>query len=432
MINHGVWDMKDKQLIFLALSVKALIISLGISLFYIQSIFCVAQWFDPIASDTSIRRAIERSNAPINEYSTSGYTGLMNAAMKGMYDIVELFLRRGAKVNFKSKTDSVQQGDTALLLAINNSNYSGTAKLVGLLLDNDAKPDIANAKGKSAMHKVLDITDKKLRLEVAKLLLDYGADINAQTNQGNTMMHLAAERRDKIWIRTMRDNYNSILDLGIKNEEGLTPAQLAKKRGYSGQDSVLSALTKPDRVLGQGYGKFNEKNSLGQNGLMAALMRNDDAFVDRMISKKIDINDEDNEGKTALFYAVESERPLYYVKKMIANDADVHERDDRGKTALFSVPNIKNIKERILVAKELIDNGASLDARDDDGNTIWHEAVEQGDYGLIKFLKKQAPLAKNTEGKTALEVARQRLKDKKLTPEQREKAKKIIDALTEK
>ncbi|ANV98602.1 hypothetical protein BBW65_07245 [Helicobacter enhydrae] len=112
-----------------------------------------------------------------------GMTPLYNACRSGWTDVVELMIARGADV------DEASYGETPLL------------KVTG--------------------RKVNDV-------ELAKVLLGNGADVNAQDTQGNTPLYHAIMNRNKKMIQLLLDNG---ADMYIKNKRGDSAARyiLSKK-----------------------------------------------------------------------------------------------------------------------------------------------------------------------------------------------------------
>ena len=426
--------MKTEKLFSLIIGLKLLLLILGISILWIQKLQGQPVWFNPVESDASIRQAIKAQEAPLNSYNKDGYTGLMKMVIDGRYDMVQLFVEAKTNLNLKAKTDSIQKGDTALRLAVSFGSKINQPYIIRYLIDRKADVSIPNALGEQAIHVLRNIDDYDERLAVLNQLMEHGADINAQTNQGNTMLHLTVEHRDKKWIRVLRDTFGSQLNMDIRNNEGLTPLALAKKRNYVGDDSVVYYLEEYQPVLGEGYGGYRDRNELDQTPLMVAIIRNDISFAQTMIQRGVPINATDNFGKTALFYAVESKEPVKFVTMLITENVHVKIADKQGKTALHLVPDMKQKGKQIKVAKLLIKAGANINARDKSGNTIWHIMAKKGATALIRSLKKAfGRLLQNKSGKTALDVARDHQKkvkaSKKSTKKEKQKAARLSSSL---
>jgi serine/threonine-protein phosphatase 6 regulatory ankyrin repeat subunit B len=66
--------------------------------------------------------------------------------------------------------------------------------------------------------------------EIVKLLIDGGADVNAQSKDGWTALMVAARWRTPEFVRVLID---AGTDIHIKNDEGLTALMLAKERGHT-------------------------------------------------------------------------------------------------------------------------------------------------------------------------------------------------------
>ena len=90
-----------------------------------------------------------------------------------------------------------------------------------------------------------------------------------------------------------------------------------------------------------------------------------------MWGKSIDVNARDEKGSTPLHLAV-NRRDLDLIKLLLGKGANVNAKDNRGNTPLecafnntysYNVQTDSRIKMNI--AKELIENGASIDIRND-------------------------------------------------------------------
>ena len=88
---------------------------------------------------------------------------------------------------------------------------------------------------------------------------------------------------------------------------------------------------------------------------------------------------------------------------LFENGADVDAKDNEGRTALFWAAS----NGRVEVVKVLIENGANVDVKDENGKTALHWAALYGHFDVANFLiEKGADVdAKNIYSKTALHWA---------------------------
>ena len=95
------------------------------------------------------------------------------------------------------------------------------------------------------------------------------------------------------------------------------------------------------------------------------------AEVKRLIEEGTDVNAQDNEGWTALMWALEYGH-TEVVKLLIEEGADVNAKDKKGFTALMYSSREGNTE----IVKLLIEAGADVNAKDKDGFTAFMWAFE--------------------------------------------------------
>lgn len=120
-------------------------------------------------------------NVNVNAKNSYGTTALMAAAQTGNDYILKLLIKNGADVNIKNK-----HGRSALMLA----DYSST-ETIKVLLENGADVDSRNKYGATTLMLVSGAYDNYF--EVVKLLIRYGANINAKDNEGKSAITYAME-----------------------------------------------------------------------------------------------------------------------------------------------------------------------------------------------------------------------------------------------
>ena len=121
--------------------------------------------------------------ADVKSANDGGVTPLLRGAANEDPQVAALLLRMGADVNHRSNTNT-----TPLHGAATNSNPD----VVALLLERGAASDIevANQSGRRPLHYALQFNSNP---EVAGILVAYGADPQAQDNEGNTPCQLAQQ-----------------------------------------------------------------------------------------------------------------------------------------------------------------------------------------------------------------------------------------------
>ena len=146
-----------------------------------------------------------------------GNTALMAASKGGYHDIVAMLLSHDAGID-----QGNEDGTTALMIA----SLEGHHEVVKILLNHYAEVNLKNFDGYTA----LMYASTKGHHEVVKILLDYHADVNAQNNEGNTALHesLTTQITPNI-VNVVKLLLSEGGDLEILNKENKAVLELAEK-----------------------------------------------------------------------------------------------------------------------------------------------------------------------------------------------------------
>ncbi len=163
---------------------------------------------------------------------------------------------------------------------------------------------------------------EKNQLEMAELLLDKGAEVNAKDKDDRTALMLAAEdgKADVVKLLLNRGaNANS------QTRDGITALMLAVGKGH--YDAVKALLERQADV--------NAKDKDGQTALMEAAWKRHSQIVKLLIDKGAEVNAKTTKGWTPLHSAAAGGHPEI-IKLLLDKGAEVNAKTDNGETALLT------------------------------------------------------------------------------------------------
>lgn len=197
----------------------------------------------------------------INQASKDGGTALIVAAQCGHMDVVQELLRRGADPHaaMKDRATAVfvasQNGHTSVVRTLLNAGAKANVRrvdgasplwiasqmghqgVVRLLLGHGVNPDVTRHDGATPLFKA----SHKGHVEVVHELLPYNPCLSLLKN-GESALHAAALYGH---LRVMKALVQAGADPGLKNDQGLTPIQIAAQaRHYEAVQLLKDALAK--------------------------------------------------------------------------------------------------------------------------------------------------------------------------------------------
>ena len=225
------------------------------------------------------------------------------------------------------------------------------------------------------------------RIDEAKQEFAMPSDINAVDEDGNTVLHIAAQVDDADLITYF---IFKGADPELKNLDGDTPLHVAIKRNSFNAAKALSAVSST----------LFSRDGEGMTALDMGLMTNElyyDMFITTKSGELRDI-----EGQTIVHYFVKTKN-LKGIRQCIAKGIPISVKDDNGKTPLdVAFENLED-EESVEIAAELVMGGAdevetefayfqeamlarNVNCRFDDGQTPLHLSAMYGHTAIAKYL----------------------------------------------
>ena len=141
-----------------------------------------------------VRTLIKDDPALVNSYSPDGFTPLSLAVFFGHPETVDALLEAGAEINAASR-------ETMKLTPLASAMATAQIQIAKTLIEHGAN---VNAKGASDLTP-LHTAAARGNIEAATLLLDHGADINATTTDGKNPIAYAEERNHPEMVDFLKD-----------------------------------------------------------------------------------------------------------------------------------------------------------------------------------------------------------------------------------
>ncbi|MEO7719719.1 MAG: ankyrin repeat domain-containing protein [Capsulimonas sp.] len=291
------------------------------------------------------------------ETGRPGTTPLMRAAMSGNLEIIQMLIRHGSDLNLRDAS-----GRTALEIAAGGRNHQAAidalteaGAAVGLIEaaqmgDNDQMMELleqAPDPQSDEMAQVFWNAAGSCGIGVVTRMLELGVPVDAQSLRDETALMRAAYC-DRIDIGRL------LIDRGADVNAANITEGVALHRCHSSPDFA--------RMLLAAGAEIDRKNHLGFTPLMVAAQRGTDECVRVLIEAGASVNHRNNQGVTALMLAAlfGNEETIGMLAAGGADTEVVNDLDENGgggRTALmFAV-----LKSRAAAAQALLDAGANTE-----------------------------------------------------------------------
>ena len=279
-----------------------------------------------------------------------------------------------------------------------------TPGIVKLLIDASGKGVDAIICGKTFLHRAC-----KYNLETARFLVERGADVNLQDDEGELPLHVAVKEGNIDIVQFLLEQ-GSEVDVG--DDCGSTPLLLAAEHGNVEASKLLLMHSNNIYITNQ-----NSDTALhigARRGLVEVVrsLLNFQTFEKQMSASQMKeeflqslLLKQNIRGRTALHEAVAGSPNTETVEMLLAYGSDVNAKDDSGITALHLAAFYAQLETMEL----LIKHGSEVNAVDFQNETVLHSAVQSGDFKTVSFVIGHGGCHSlniaNVKGNTPLHVA---------------------------
>jgi len=325
-------------------------------------------------------------------------------------DTLILLLGKNADINSKNRS-----GDTILhRIAMSSSSDSRNLNMINYLIDHGANID---AKNNAGLTPLLLISSRHSELRTIQLLIQRGADVNANDSMGQNILQRFTSGPDPFsrafFMYSITYGINSKKSVNYLLKNGLD----VNSTDHQGYNTLYKILHKYEGSLLSKYLVKRILNSttnfdlLASNGktLLHFATETRPGLVQVMLKLGANIKEISKDNRTVLHYAAIS-GSVKLLKLFLGRGIDITRKSNTGKTALLDAASNGNMK----ALKFLISKGAKVTATSNDGKNALHYTIidkkngHSGNLDVAKFLLTTNInfVAKDVNGKTALDYAR--------------------------
>ena len=371
--------------------------------------------------DKDVETTVEliENGANINTKNKRNVTTLMAFASFGKPEVVKVLIENGAKVNdvdyylrtplhyaSKGKSDGKDRAYIAEILLQNQAKVdaidkwpndtslhyackNGDLEVVKVLLKHDANPNAENVIHQTPLIYLSQFSrksDEKIRAQIAEVLLQHGANVNAVYNDNTTSLHFAC-----------RNEVLEVVKVLIKHGANPNAQRYDETPIFETKDPEIATF-----LLQHGASVDHQGEGHGDNTRLCVAARSEDIEMTKvLLNYGANPNITCHWNRTALQMATFA--PAHYdwmkevelrnkkivenrtelIELLLKHGAKVDVTDWKMKTPLHYVAYEGNPSE----AKLLIDYGANVHAKSTDGKTPLDVAFDKKNEDLINFLK---------------------------------------------
>lgn len=237
-----------------------------------------------------------------------------------------------------------------------------------------------NAVGKDGQTPIIVLASRLRDVKIGQLLAERGADLQAQSKNDGTALHLAVGTKKLDFAEWLLESGVPVdIQGGYKNDTPL----LRCCRSDSGEMNA-NEMAAARFLIGRGA-DVNARNDSGENALTLAAASASADFLRELITVHGAKVSATEMGNTPLHsFAGDSSSDTEIWTLLIDAGADVDAQNVHGLTALHEAIDARNLK----AVKFLVENGAKTDLKSKAGETARESATRQNREKILAFFDK--------------------------------------------
>ena len=365
----------------------------------------------PVRGDYAYFEDAVRTHNMILRFN-DGQTPLHIATIDGHTGIVDYILNEHTSVR---TTDILSAQDISGATPLHEAVRYGRVDIAKLLLEHGANANAMDSIGKTPMLLIIPLEAQE---QIYPLLLKHNASVIQKDMYGDTVLHVATMASAPVNTLSLLVGNGALIN--ERNKQGATPLFLAIETEHPEQVKFFS----------QSGADIYAEDMEGNTPLTKALESDSKTMLENLVTSS-NIASTDSSGNTALHIAVSRDAPIDFIRYLIDVGADVNARNKNGDSVLYitvqknrrdagdllleknadifatNTQNDSPLRLALTQGGEVQDwliNSKTLNSTDGSGNTPLHYASEWHlNSAIIALIQKGAKLeAKNGNGESAV------------------------------
>ena len=357
-------------------------------------------------------RHLLHNGAQVDVRDEFGFTPLSSASWYGDLEMVQLLLDYKADANTRSLINNTPMHRLSLgfqFLGVHHHSPQMLADIARSLLEHGADLNAQANDGLTPLHKAAEWG----QVEVVSVFLEHGANVGVEDNQGATPLHAGCGDEDNYLVTTYKKKPGVVrmllkhgANIDAKDKEGRTPLHVAAS--VAAQSRRIEVVRVEHIHWGDIQGETPLHAGCSDEETYHATNYEKLEVLRLLLEHGASVGAKDNKGRTPLHVVSQSRRVksirMFIGQDFLRQDANVGAENNQGASPLHA--GYSDEEKKPEAARTLLKHGANVDAKDSEGRTPLHIAAQSRSIGVVRVLLEHGANvgAEDNQGKTPFQI----------------------------